>query len=119
MDTAVAKLLERQEPPVRALAESLYDKLNRAFSGAVITCDDQGFGFGTDTGYKGLVFSAMPHRAHVNLGFNRGAELPDPAGLLEGTGKVHRHYKVRTVADLDRPELDELIIAALTKAGVR
>src|ERR1044072_5928593 len=27
-------------------------------------------------------------KAHVNVGFFRGAEIADPNGLLEGTGKV-------------------------------
>jgi hypothetical protein len=34
-------------------------------------------------------------RAHVNVGFFHGAALPDPAGLLEGTGKFMRHVKLR------------------------
>src|SRR5690349_10031838 len=34
-------------------------------------------------------------RAHVNVGFFRGAALPDPAGLLEGTGRFMRHVKLR------------------------
>lgn len=33
----------------------------------------------------------QPNKAHVNLGFNYGAELPDPSDLLEGTGKLFRH----------------------------
>ena len=33
--------------------------------------------------------------AHVNVGFFRGAELPDPNRLLEGTGKFMRHVKIR------------------------
>ena len=33
--------------------------------------------------------------AHVNVGFFRGAELADPAGLLEGSGKSMRHVKLR------------------------
>jgi hypothetical protein len=33
--------------------------------------------------------------AHVNVGFFRGAEIADPAGLLEGTGKFMRHVKLR------------------------
>lgn len=32
---------------------------------------------------------------HVNLGFFRGAELQDPAGLLEGNGKFMRHIKLK------------------------
>jgi hypothetical protein len=33
--------------------------------------------------------------AHVNVGFFRGAELSDPNGLLQGTGKFMRHVKLR------------------------
>ena len=33
--------------------------------------------------------------AHVNVGFFHGATLPDPDGLLEGTGKFMRHVKLR------------------------
>ena len=33
--------------------------------------------------------------AHVNLGFFRGAFLPDPGGILQGTGKRMRQVKVR------------------------
>ena len=32
---------------------------------------------------------------HVNVGFFRGAEIADPKGLLEGTGKLMRHVKLR------------------------
>src|SRR5512140_1880760 len=31
---------------------------------------------------------------HINLGFNYGTKLPDPNGLLEGTGKKFRHVKI-------------------------
>jgi hypothetical protein len=50
--------------------------------------------------------------AHVNVGFFRGAELPDPAGLLEGTGKHMRHVKLRPGADIDAAALTALIAAA-------
>lgn len=42
-------------------------------------------------------------RSHVNLGFDRGAALPDPAGLLEGTGTSRRPMKRRGLADAKRP----------------
>ena len=32
--------------------------------------------------------------AHVNVGFFHGAALPDPARLLQGTGKFMRHVKL-------------------------
>ena len=50
--------------------------------------------------------------SHVNIGFFRGAELPDPAGLLEGTGKVMRHVKVRPDEDVDAVALTDLIESA-------
>ena len=51
-------------------------------------------------------------RAHVNVGFFRGAELDDPTGLLEGTGKRMRHVKLRPGADLESSALSALIDAA-------
>jgi hypothetical protein len=50
--------------------------------------------------------------AHVNVGFFRGAEIPDPAGLLEGTGKLMRHVKLRPDRAVDSAALEELIRTA-------
>lgn len=50
--------------------------------------------------------------AHVNVGFFRGAELADPSGLLEGTGRFMRHVKLRPDRPLDAKALKELIYAA-------
>jgi hypothetical protein len=50
--------------------------------------------------------------AHVNIGFFRGAALPDPAGLLEGTGKVMRHVKIGPGRAIDGASLEALLIAA-------
>jgi hypothetical protein len=51
-------------------------------------------------------------RAHVNVGFFLGAELDDPARLLEGSGRRMRHVKVKPGADLDVAALSALIGAA-------
>ena len=51
-------------------------------------------------------------RAHANVGFFLGAELPDPMGLLEGSGKRMRHVKVKPNADLDSRALGALVDAA-------
>jgi hypothetical protein len=52
--------------------------------------------------------------AHVNVGFFRGAELADPEGLLEGTGKFMRHVKLRPGRDVDGTALMKLIDTAYT-----
>jgi len=49
---------------------------------------------------------------HVNVGFFPGASLPDPARLLEGTGRFMRHAKVRSGEAIDESALGELIAAA-------
>jgi hypothetical protein len=53
-----------------------------------------------------------PFAKHVVFGFYYGGELPDPHGLLEGTGAKMRHVKLHTPEDLRRPGLAELIAAA-------
>ena len=52
-------------------------------------------------------------KAHVNLGFYYGAVLPDPEGLMEGTGKNLRHIKITSVEAADQPAVRDLLEAAL------
>jgi len=49
---------------------------------------------------------------HVNVGFFRGADLPDAGGLLQGTGKSMRHVKLGPGRSVDEAALSELIRAA-------
>jgi len=51
-------------------------------------------------------------KTHVNIGFFHGAELDDPAGLLEGAGKLMRHVKVVWGKPVDEAALQALIAAA-------
>jgi len=50
--------------------------------------------------------------AHVNVGFFHGATLPDPAHLLQGSGKFMRHVKLRPGTPIDAAALTSLIEAA-------
>jgi len=56
---------------------------------------------------------------HVNVGFFQGAELADPEGLLEGTGKFMRHVKLRPEGRIDAAALDQLIRIAYADVQVR
>jgi hypothetical protein len=51
-------------------------------------------------------------RAHANVGFFHGAELADPAHLLEGSGKRMRHVKLKPGQPVSAAALEELIDAA-------
>ena len=57
--------------------------------------------------------------AHANVGFHFGAELDDPAGLLEGAGKRMRHVKLRWGEPFDEAALVALIAAAYADIHAR
>ena len=70
----------------------------------------------TLTGKMGQAFCHMvAYEKHVNLGFNRGTELSDPAGLLAGTGKLIRHVRVTDPAFADRTDVRQLIAEAVAQ----
>jgi hypothetical protein len=56
---------------------------------------------------------------HASVGFFHGAELPDPAGLLEGAGKRMRHVKLQPGTELDEEALAELVAVAYQDARRR
>ena len=72
------------------------------------------FGVGPKKMTEGYAY-VMPHEHWVNLGFYKGAALPDQGGLLEGTGAKMRHVKVRDLAAAEAPDLRALIIAAVAE----
>jgi hypothetical protein len=63
--------------------------------------------------YNGALCYVVAFKNHVNLGFSRGVDLPDDAGILEGSGKQMRHVKVTSVEDIREDVLAELIRAAV------
>jgi hypothetical protein len=50
--------------------------------------------------------------SHVNVGFFQGAALPDPAHLLQGTGKFMRHVKLKPGTPTNDAALNALIAVA-------
>ena len=57
--------------------------------------------------------------SHVNVGFFHGAALPDPARLLQGTGKFMRRVKLKPGAVTDAASLHRLIEAAYSDIKAR
>jgi hypothetical protein len=69
----------------------------------------------SERGYEGIVAIAIFPR-WVRLYFDKS--LPDPKGLLEGTGTKVRSVTVKAASDLDRGDIHELIKAAIKHSGV-
>ena len=72
-------------------------------------------GYGTGTGYKDTIATLILSQKGVKIGIVGGATLADPAGLLAGSGKVHRYVAIAEQSDLKRPELTRLLESASSK----
>lgn len=59
------------------------------------------------------------YRAHAAVGFFHGADLPDPAGVLEGAGKRMRHVKLKWGQPAPKAALEALIAAAYADIQAR
>jgi hypothetical protein len=57
--------------------------------------------------------------SHVNVGFFQGASLPDPARLLQGTGKFMRHVKLKPATPVSTAAVSKLIEAAYADIKAR
>ncbi len=57
--------------------------------------------------------------SHVNVGFFRGAELPDPSQLLQGAGRSMRHVKLKPGTATNAAALARLIVAAYADIKTR
>jgi hypothetical protein len=111
----VQQFLAAYPPQVQELAYQLRKLVMEAVPGSIEMVDTPakviGYGFGA--GYKDLICTIMPGKAGVSLGIARGANLPDPRQLLEGSGKVHRHVKFQHLGDLRQPGVKPLLRAAV------
>jgi hypothetical protein len=59
----------------------------------------------------------VSYSSYVNLGFNRGALLPDPNRVLMGKGKMIRHITIRDQKELERPFVRRYLQAAIEQVG--
>jgi hypothetical protein len=70
--------------------------------------------YGTGADMKSVFAAISPQRERVNLGLAHGAELPDPDGLLEGTGVGIRHLKLTSAEAAGSPAVRTLVQGALS-----
>jgi len=108
-------LLQPHTPAVAETARALRLVLAEAFPDAIEQVDfgNKLLAVGKSMAMRDLTFAIIPHSAHVNLQLPDGVDLPDPDGLIEGTGKRIRHVKVRSVGDAAAPWLRAVIAAQL------
>jgi hypothetical protein len=116
----LAAFIDKFNPDVAALIRSARRKMRHLLPRAVeIVYDNYNFfviGFSPTEKPSAAIFSIAAQAKGVNLCFLQGAGLPDPAGVLRGSGKVVRNLRLETAATLDRPDVRALIGSALARA---
>jgi hypothetical protein len=112
--------LSRFSPEIVALVKRCLPKLRRAFPGTTQLVYDYSnslvvaFGM-SERGYEAIVAIAIDPRG-VRLYFDKS--LPDPKGLLEGSGAKVRSVTLEAASDLDHRDIQALIKAAIKHSGV-
>jgi len=104
--------LDAGPPAIAAIARAVRESVLAGAPNAVETFDpaDRLLAFGTGGGSRrDFWFAIIPHSAHVNLQLADGADLANPDGRIEGTGKRVRHVKVRSVEDARAPWLHDVV----------
>src|SRR6195256_6699930 len=97
---ALIKFLKPYDREIRELALGLralvleemapcYENIYDAYSAVAI-------GYGTSDRLKDGIFHIAVYAKAVNLGFNDGASLDDPKGILPGSGNQIRHITIKT-----------------------
>jgi hypothetical protein len=118
LDGFIAKFSPLMQRRIRACRA----KLRARFPDAVeLVYDNYNFlviGYGPSSRASDAILSLAAYARGVNLCFlQRGPDLPDPTSILRGTGKVVRNVRLDSPDDLDRPDVDALIDAALAPAA--
>ena len=112
--------LSRFPPGIVALVKRSMPKLRRAFPGSnelvYDYCNSLVVAFGmSEHGYEAVVAIAVFPR-WVRLYFDKS--VPDPKGLLEGSGAKVRSVTLKAASDLDHGDIQALLKAAIKHSGV-
>ena len=110
-------VLERHSPVVQAAAHAMLGLLLEELPDAVVRFDrgDGLLAIGTGSGMRDWLFALIPHAGWLNLQLADGAVLPNPDGLIEGTGKRIRHIKIRSVEAATSPAVRAAVQAEIAE----
>src|SRR6266513_225854 len=114
------KFLRPYDPPVQDLALKLralvLEEMAPCFENIYDAYSAVAIGYGASGRLRDGIFHIAVYSNHVNLGFNDGASLDDPKGILQGSGKQIRHITMKAAEDLKQPQLRAYIRRARKKA---
>ena len=107
LEADVNKLIAEHPPELQAIERALRAEIRTAAPASVESVDfgNKLIAVGWSMKMRDLLFAIICHKGWVNVQLADGAHLPDPTGIVEGTGKNIRHVKVSNLAEVGGPAL--------------
>ena len=116
MDGFIAKFEPAMQKQIRAVRAALRKRFPTAVE---MVYDNYNFfviGYGTTEKVSDAILSMASNAKGVGMHFLNGAELPDPEGILLGSGSQNRFVRLDGVATLKEPAVVALVDAAVKLA---
>jgi len=118
----LASFLAKYTPEIATLGESILVEMRRRFPEALELVYDNynalAVGFSPTEKAGDAIFSIALYPKWVSLFFLQSKGLPDPDGLLQGSGTVAKHIRLPFLKSLDDPAVRDLMAEALSRARV-
>jgi hypothetical protein len=109
-------------PEVAALTRSILAAMRARYPTAIELVYDNynalAIGFGPSEKTSQAIFSIAVFPRWVSLFFLQGKQLPDPEGILQGSGNVARHIRLPSAGRLDELSVKNLMEEATARAAV-
>jgi hypothetical protein len=112
----VAKFEPRHQSLIRAVRKVLRKLFPTAYELAYDNYNFFVLGYGPTERPSDCIISIAAGASGVGLCFIQGARLPDPHGLLLGSGNQTRFIRLESADVLARPQVQALIAAAVARA---
>ena len=118
----LASFIAKFTPEVAALARSILAAMRARYPTAIKLVYDNynalAIGFGPSEKTSQAIFSVAVFPRWVSLFFLQGKQLPDPEGILQGSGNVARHIRLPSAGRLDELSVKNLMHEATARAAV-
>lgn len=113
LDSFIDKFEPKNQALIRAMRKVLRKRMPTANE---LVYDNYNFfviGYCSSERPSDCIVSIAAAASGVGLSFYRGADLPDPHGILLGSGKQNRFIRIEAAEALNRPEVEALIARAI------
>lgn len=114
--TFIAKFQPKHQMLIRAVRKALRKRFPTAYELAYDNYNFFVIGYASTERPSDAIVSMAACANGVGLCFIHGARLPDPQKILFGSGNQTRFIRLESVDVLARPEVEELIAAAIARA---